>query len=260
MNARGIQARLKADAKLPVSRRSFFLRPRGRAKGAILLIHGFSACPYELREAGAFLQKCGYAVYAPRLAGHGSGTADFNAHGRADWLAVAEAAFAELRSGHQPLIIVGHSMGGVLAAILAARHPHTIRRLVLAAPAFRLSNPFTALTTLPGVAALIGDLHFKPLHPDASNWTQDYAAHRVSELVQLGREGAEAAEGIRAPLMMLQSKVDPLVSRPFNERLFPSIPAEPKTLWVYDAAEHNVLHHYNPFQKEAFQRIAAFLR
>lgn len=259
MNLAAIRSRVEADRGLPVGRRSFYLAPKGRSRGSVLLLHGFSASPYELRQLGAHLQSQGIRVYAPRLAGHGIGTAAFNAKGRHDWLSDAEAAFAALRTPGQKLNVIGHSMGGVLAALVAAKHGAEIRRLVLAAPAFHLADPLAVLCTFRLVRALKPDLHFKALHPDSSNWTLDYASSRINELILLGREGAQAARSLRLPLFLLQSKIDPLVSRPFNERLFPAIPSEPKTLWVYEAAEHNVFHRYNPLQDEAFRRVAKFL-
>lgn len=259
MRLAAIRAKLAADARLPVARRSFYLAPRGKSRGSVLLLHGFSASPYELRQIGAFLQTQGYRVYAPRLAGHGIGTDAFNAKGRADWLADAEAAFEALHTPGQKLNVLGHSMGGILATLVAAKRASQIHRLVLAAPAFRLANPWSVLCTFRLMRAVMPDLHFPAMHQDSVNWTLDYASSRVNELILLGGEGAQAARTLSVPLFLLQSKVDPLVSRPFNERLFPSIPSAPKALWIYEAAEHNVFHRYNPRQKEAFQRVAAFL-
>lgn len=37
----------------------------------ILLIHGFTACPIDLKPLGEILNSFGYTVYAPLLAGHG---------------------------------------------------------------------------------------------------------------------------------------------------------------------------------------------
>lgn len=260
MRTAAIRRRITADAKLPALRRSFYLPARGRIRGSVLVLHGFSACPYEVRELGRFLQGRGYRVLAPRLAGHGIGTDAFNAKGRADWLADAEAAFDELRSPGEKLDVIGHSMGGILATLVAARHGAQVRRLVLGAPAFRLAGPFAPLCTFPLVRALIPNLHFKAMHQDSSNWTLDYGSRCVNELVLLGREGAQAARRLQSPLFLLQSRIDPLVSRPFNERLFPGVPSPRKQLWIYEAAEHNVFHRYNPRQKEAFQRVAEFLR
>jgi pimeloyl-ACP methyl ester carboxylesterase len=48
----------------------------------------------------------------------------------------AEAALAALdRAGAESATVVGHSLGGAIAAWLAARHPHRVDRLVLLAPA-----------------------------------------------------------------------------------------------------------------------------
>ena len=39
---------------------------------SVLLLHGFGANPYSLRELGELLSNNGYNVYAPLLPGHGT--------------------------------------------------------------------------------------------------------------------------------------------------------------------------------------------
>ena len=55
----------------------FFLP--GTNGGAVLLIHGYTGTPAEMRPLGDYLQQLGYTVLGVRLAGHGgagkSGTA-----------------------------------------------------------------------------------------------------------------------------------------------------------------------------------------
>ena len=51
----------------------FFLP--GRSEG-VLLLHGFTGSPSEMKLYGAYLQQCGYTVLAIRLAGHGTSPED----------------------------------------------------------------------------------------------------------------------------------------------------------------------------------------
>ena len=48
-------------------------------------------------------------------------------------------AIIERRANNQPVILMGSSMGGYLAALYAARHPE-VERLILLAPAFRFAH------------------------------------------------------------------------------------------------------------------------
>ncbi len=65
---------------------------------------------------------------------------DLPDHGRSDWtehvdyVAMADAVAATLRAGYAadgPVHVVGHSMGGKVAMVLALRHPDLVRRLVV---------------------------------------------------------------------------------------------------------------------------------
>ena len=78
MDLKGIRRALSAESGLLPGNRGFLLKPPGRPKAHVLLLHGFSASPWEVRNMLLHLKKRGYLVYAPRIAGHGSGRAAFD--------------------------------------------------------------------------------------------------------------------------------------------------------------------------------------
>jgi len=114
-----------------------------------LLIHGFTGTPRDLADLAARLQARGLTVSVPRLPGHGTNGRDFLQSGWRDWLRASVDAYADLRARCQTVHVVGFSMGGILAVLLAARFP--VRRLVLLAPALRTSSsllPFSPVLKL----------------------------------------------------------------------------------------------------------------
>lgn len=115
--------------------------PGGRV-GA-LLIHGFTGTPRDLASLGSLLQGSGLTVSVPRLPGHGTNGRDFLQSGWRDWLRASVDAYADLRARCETVHVVGFSMGGLIAVLLAARFP--VSRLVLLAPAIRTRNPLLAL-------------------------------------------------------------------------------------------------------------------
>ncbi len=92
-----------------------------------IYLHGFASGPGS-RKARFFrdqLTTAGFDVAVPDLA-----EGDFNNLTITGQLMVAEAFI-----GKDPVRVIGSSMGGYLAALLAARHPTAVEKLVLLAPA-----------------------------------------------------------------------------------------------------------------------------
>jgi carboxylesterase len=133
--------RIPADVRSLATSLPRFL-PGGR-EGALLL-HGFTGTPRDLAALGGRLHEGGLSVSIPRLPGHGTSGRDFLQTGWRDWLRAAVDAFADLRARCDTAHLVGYSMGGILAVLLASRFP--VGRLVLLAPALRARNPLLPLS------------------------------------------------------------------------------------------------------------------
>ena len=134
-----------SGARLIESSRPYRKDPPG-AREAVFLLHGFTGQPYELEGIADALAESGYAVMGPRYPGHGSCRADFMTTRAEDWLRRSIDAWLELRADYGTIHLVGHSMGGLIAASLASRLP--CPRLVLLAPAFKPLNALLPLAPL----------------------------------------------------------------------------------------------------------------
>lgn len=117
--------------------RSFCFHHQKITETSFLLIHGFTACPFEMREMGEVLYRQGYNVFGVRLAGHGTTVNDFARYGATDWKNSAKQGLAISSLPGRRVIVIGESMGGVLTVILGRDFPDLISKLILCAPAFR---------------------------------------------------------------------------------------------------------------------------
>ena len=107
--------------------------PQGEAIAAVLLIHGFTGSPWEVRPLGEALAARGFHVQAIRLPGHGVDPEAMAWVTWRDWEHAAEEALKQLR-GFQHVFVAGLSMGALLGMLLAARHPNRVSGLAMMAP------------------------------------------------------------------------------------------------------------------------------
>lgn len=114
----------------------FFL-PGGRT--GVLLIHGFTGLPAELLLMGKYLQAQGYTVLGVRLAGHGTTAEDMSHMTGEDWLDSVRDGYALLRGCCDRVVAGGHSMGGLLALLLAAEQ-EVMGVISMSAPIYMLKS------------------------------------------------------------------------------------------------------------------------
>ncbi len=123
---------LVADAAVPaghVGRQDW--TPPHAAGPRVVLLHGLAADVQSWAALAAALVRAGRPVTAIDLPGHG-GTAIEVVD--VDGAAAVAAAFLD-RIGDEPIELVGHSLGGAVAARVARLRPERLRRLTLLAPA-----------------------------------------------------------------------------------------------------------------------------
>ena len=99
--------------------------PYGHSGGdtGCLVLHGFAASPAEVRWLAEHLAGQGHTVCAPRLVGHGVTPQALVRTRWPDWYASVLDAYALLRANCRRVFVVGHSMGGLLALLLASDQP-----------------------------------------------------------------------------------------------------------------------------------------
>ncbi len=106
-------------------------------RSGVLLIHGLTGTPMEMRLLGKGLNRAGFTVHGMQLAGHCGNVEDLLATGWHDWYASVEKAADDMLSKVDHLFVGGLSMGALLALKLAAERPRQISGVGVYGATFR---------------------------------------------------------------------------------------------------------------------------
>lgn len=189
--------------------RPFYLE--GSTTG-VLLLHGLSGSPAELRLLGEALHEQGLTVHAPALAGHGVSIEYLKRKSRHDWLRTARQGLAWLQETCERIVVGGLSTGALLAMELAREQ--TLDHLVLMAPAARVADPrikyapfiHPFISEIPEVersrAGLTSTEGWKHLWHFSSRSTR-----AIAELYHLQKEAFDDRL-LKAPVLIMQGRKD----------------------------------------------------
>jgi pimeloyl-ACP methyl ester carboxylesterase len=196
------------------SGRSTFARVDGpRSAPTVLLLHGW-AVTADLNWFGVFPHLRDHHVVAPDHLGHGRASRQGRRGQRFTLARAADDALGALDVvGADRAIVVGYSMGGAVAQLLARRHPDRVAGLVLCATACRFSG--RAVTVSAGALTAGAALH-RRLPPRAALRAFDRVAERRTARWGLtGWPAEEVRRGDPAALIEALAELTRFDSRPW---------------------------------------------
>ena len=248
--------------------------PVGTAlRGVVVLVHGLGEHAGRYERLAAFLNGWGFAVRAYDQYGHGesSGTrGGLPSPNRLleDLAEIVETTRQRIGPG-VPVILLGHSLGGLVAASLVALGGSSVNALVLSSPAFDAGlNPVQRilLATLPRLApslALANGLNPRYLSHDpqvVEAYRTDPLVHdRITAvlarfIVETGPAVVERAKDWRVPTLLLYAGNDKLVNPRGSRAFAAAAPPQVVTAHCFDQLYHEL------FNEAAAQPVLAQLR
>lgn len=104
----------------------------GEGPRRVMLVHGFTADRGEVAEVMGPLAARGWHAVAPDLRGHGASDHPTEAKAYSFEILAGDVLSLADHLGWDRFVLVGHSMGGALAQLVALDHPDRVAGLVLA--------------------------------------------------------------------------------------------------------------------------------
>ncbi|MCD8377220.1 MAG: alpha/beta fold hydrolase [Candidatus Gastranaerophilales bacterium] len=251
-----------------------------KTRRAVLLFHGMTGSPFELKKYGQYLYGLGYDVYADCLPGHGDKVEDIYTVKYQDWLEFSYQKFEELDSKYDEVFLSGLCLGAVLAIAVAQKYPDRVRGVVALSTTLFLDGwrlPWYSFLLPLGLSTLLRfyytypecDPHgiknlrtrniVKKLLQKGDVGMNDFPMTCIYELFKLSRfvRNKKLMKKVIAPFLFIHSQEDDLTSPKGSKVVYDAISSEYKTMIVLNDSYHMVL--YDNEKDYVFETAGNFL-
>ncbi|MER6960636.1 MULTISPECIES: lysophospholipase [unclassified Streptomyces] len=242
--------------------------PLARPRCLVVLVHGYGEHAGRHEELAGVLTGHGAAVFAPDHMGHGRSAGervlieDFE-----DVVTDVHTVARLARAAHPdlPLVLIGHSTGGLIAARYAQRHGNGLAALVL-------SGPVIGVWETPGRLLAQQEIPDVPINPAALSrdpavgagyaadplvWHGPMKRPTLEAFVRTLDRVAEEGDIGPLPLLWLHGAEDRLVPLPGSRIGVERLSGGARTERIYPGARHEVFHETN--KAEVFTDLTRFL-
>ncbi|MFF9456865.1 alpha/beta hydrolase [Streptomyces flaveolus] len=239
-----------------------------RPRYAVLLIHGYGEHAGRYEEVAGVLTSHGAAVYGPDHIGHGASEGERVLIEDFEDVVTDVHAVAELaRAAHPglPVVVIGHSMGGLIASRYAQRHPEGLTALVLSGPVigdWELPRRLLALDEIPDTPISPSSLSRDPAvgaayAADPLVWHGPMKRPTLEAFVRTLETVAKGGDVGRLPLLWVHGDDDRLVPLPGSRVGVERLSGGDLTERIYPGARHEVFNETN--RAEVFTDVTRFL-
>lgn len=251
--------------------------PKSDIKGSIIIVHGLGEHSGRYDNVVKFLVPKGFAIYGFDLLGHGK------SEGQREFVEKYED-FTETLTNYKnkvkswqpekPLFLLGHSMGGLIAAEYLIDHSNEFEGAIISAPLITIPDNISKLTVLAGkifstIAPKMGitalDSTAISRDPEVVN---DYkndplvfhgktTARLSVELLKAIMRVNDEASKIAIPFIVLQGSDDRLVNPEGAKMLHERAGSQDKSIKIYDGLYHEVFN--EPERDQVLADVASWL-
>jgi len=217
----------------------------------VITIHGFSSAPKEVEQLAIFLYDKGLNVYAPRLAGHGTIPEDLKNTLWQDWYKSVSRTITIASLQFEKVYVLGFSTGGLLALLSTKKCYLEFQGIICINAALHL-NDIRVKTLLPAlsfwndiVKAFNEDAYAKEyIENDPENPDINYDKFYIDSIEQLNilmHKTQKNLDKINSPILIIQSKDDPLVNPSSAYKIYEKVQSKNKSIKIIDSSKHVII-------------------
>ncbi|MDF2677732.1 MAG: esterase [Bacillota bacterium] len=204
-------------------------------KMGCLVIHGFGGGLHEVESLALFLNDTGYDVSCPKLKGHTGKRQDMKKATYEDWINSAEIELIKLLEQNSEVVIIGFSMGGLIATNLSLKYD--IKAIVT------INTPIYFWDIKRVFINLVNDIKNRNLN----NFNRYLRANRNSPPIALFnfhkilKKTKPLFKEIKHPFLVIQAMDDDTVRNKSALYIYNNICSTMKEIKFYDKGGHLIL-------------------
>ncbi|MBR7796233.1 MAG: alpha/beta hydrolase [Bacillota bacterium] len=205
---------------------------------ACLVIHGYTGGPYEVEPLANYLQEnTNWHVEVPTLPGHGRKLNLKNVSHK-KWIKAAENSLLQLKAKFETIYLIGFSMGGMIAAYLAAKY--NVNKLVLLATSGKYLSFKQIGLDVAGVLtdAMKGNLRKNKLYQNYRKKIGAVPLKSNIEFLKLVKFTRRYLRKIDSPVLIAQGQQDGMVPYKTAYYLNKEITSKRKEVVFFERSRH----------------------
>ncbi len=254
----------------------FELKHENKPSCAVLLLHGLTGTPFELKKYAQALYNQGYDVYTPCLPGHGDKVQEIYTVKYQDWLNFVEEKFSEL--DYENIFVSGICLGAVLSLYLAIKFSDKIKGIIPCSTTLYLDGwrlPWYSILMPLGLSTILRFYYnypecephgiknektravVKKLLAKSDVGMNEFPMTAFYELLKLSSYIRKNLYKITTPVLLFHSKEDDLTSTKSAEVVYKKISSKDKEKIILYDSYHMIF--YDNEKEMVFNKITQFI-
>jgi carboxylesterase len=237
---------------------------KGTSDTCVILVHGWTSTPYEMRVLGKQLNAEGFGVDAPLLSGHGTRPEDLENVTWQDWQEDVHKAFKRVKKQYKKVYIGGMSLGGSLSLHVAS-NVKEVDGLILMSTPYKMRHEKMGFCVAHITKQFVDykkKYYPRVLNPEPSITQlisyQRYPISSAFEAFDAIKQTHKKLHKIEQPTFLIQPQKDHLIAKSSVFEIYKRLSSQQKEMRLIRKASHNFMG--NGKHKQVFDDVVKFVK